>query len=249
MKRADWTELRLSYTLVCVCICVHTCVCCSTDQQIRWLKVVSSAPRPLHTLTKTQVRQKLQPSCLHPHQWAQRAEKRQEGPCTKVQRAPGPLSSFVLKNGEVQEQLLLAARDIWDGPFHRKQSLEFWVCWGGGRGGMGGTLSDQRGADSLVILQISSSRGKWVGGVGGWGRIKWRRKPLKLTWVTSVTAQRSPGALPYGVGLIICSLKITERYPTRTHRRAGPAPCSTQRQHTAAFWLGVELLSFTLCLN
>ncbi len=83
---------------------------------------------PLHTLTKTKLWQKLQPTLLRPHQWAQRAEKRREGPRTKVHCDPGPLSSFVLKNGEVQEQLLLAAQDIWDGPFHPKQSLELWVC-------------------------------------------------------------------------------------------------------------------------
>lgn len=41
-----------------------------------------------------------------------KSRKRQEGPQTKVQRDLGPLSSFVLKNGEVQEQLLLAAWDI-----------------------------------------------------------------------------------------------------------------------------------------
>lgn len=67
---------------------------------------------PLHS--NTTLRQKPRPTPLHPHQWAQRAEKWQQGPCTKVHWDPGPLSSIVQKNGEVQEQLLLAAQDIWD---------------------------------------------------------------------------------------------------------------------------------------
>lgn len=184
-------------------------------------------------------------------------QKTTGGDCsTKVHRDPGPLSSFVPKNSEVREQLLLAARDIWDGPFHLKQSLELWVCRLQGcrgeeeeqEGEEGGciqnerhTLPDQRGADSPFILQISSR--------GGWGRVlKWRRKPLKLTWVTSVTAQRSPRGLPYGCRRIICS-RITERNPTRANSNASFAPCSTQRQHISGFLLAVEVLSLTQCLN
>lgn len=47
----------------------------------------------VHTLTKTTLGQKPQPTLLHPHQWAQRAEKRQEG--SRHKGAPRPRSSLL----------------------------------------------------------------------------------------------------------------------------------------------------------
>lgn len=245
--------LRVNCTLVSmsVFVCIH--VMRVLLKQIRWLKVLVVHPHPLHTLAKTQVRQKLQPTCLHPHQWAQRAEKRQEGPRTKVHRDPGPLSSFVLKNGEVQEQLLLAARDIWDEPFHQKQSLELWVCrlqeGGGRREEKGEAVYKTKGTLCQINVEQTPHSSFRSAAAGGRGRaIKWRKKPLKLTWVTSVTAQRGPRGLPYGARLIICS-GTTEGNPARTNSSASSAPSSTQRQHVSAFWLAVKVLSLTLCLN
>lgn len=48
----------------------------------------------VHTLTKTTLGQKPQPTLLHPHQWAQRAEKRQEGPRRKGAPRPRPSLLF-----------------------------------------------------------------------------------------------------------------------------------------------------------
>lgn len=48
----------------------------------------------VHTLTKTTLGQKPQPTLLHPHQWAQRPEKRQEGPRHKGAPRPRPSLLF-----------------------------------------------------------------------------------------------------------------------------------------------------------
>lgn len=78
-------------------------------------------------------------------------------------------------------------------PFTRKQSLELWVYGLWGMRGVGGVHKTKGTLCQINVgltphSSYSSAAGVDVGG----------RKPLKLTWVTSVTAQRSLRGVPCG---------------------------------------------------
>lgn len=90
----------------------------AAEEEDQMAKCACAAPPPTahphqnKTLAKKKEKKKATANTSTPPSMDTKSRKRQEGPQTKVQRDLGPLSSFVLKNGEVQEQLLLAAWDI-----------------------------------------------------------------------------------------------------------------------------------------
>lgn len=123
-------------------------------------------------------------------------------------------------------------------PFTRNK---VWSCecagcrgWGGGGGGVYTKRKAHfaRSTWSWLPIHPADQQQGWV------GVLKWGRKPLKLTWVTSVTAQRSPRGVPYGRSHIICS-GITQRNPAAAN--------SSARLHTLLYPATTQLCFLIGC--
>lgn len=159
-----------------------------------------------HTLTKTTLGQKATANTSTPSSVGTKSRKTTGG--ARHKGAPRPRPS------------LLFCAEEWRGPGaaavgytgHLRRPLspenKVWSCeragcrgwWGWGCGAV----------HTKPKAHFARSRWSWLpihpaDQQQGWeGVLKWRRKPLKLTRVTSVTAQRSPRGGPYGRSHIIC---------------------------------------------
>lgn len=154
------------------------------------------------------------------------------GPGTKVRRDPGPHSSFVQKNGEVQEQLLLAARGHLRRPspppsFSPENKV--WSCeCAGFRGTREGCMYKTKGTLCQINAELTSPSSpihpadQQRGWVGVWGRgPKVREEAFKVD-VSHISHGTKESQR--------CTIWTQPHPPLRSHSKE---PSSGQWQHGA----------------
>lgn len=212
-----WTAHLSDSTLVCVCVRAA-----GADQVAKWACTPHCTPSPKQHSDKSQSQHFY--TLINGHK-EQKNDGR--GPAQRCAETPALSPLLCWRMARSRSSCCWLHRTFETTPFTRNKvwSCECAGCRGWGVVCVGGVgvwycLYTKRKAHfarstwSWLPIHPADQQQGWV---RAW---KWGRKPLKLTWVTSVIAQRSPRGAPYGRSHIICS-GITQRNPAGANGGAG----------------------------